>query len=180
MAKTSQYSVIDPLEVSLGRPITADLLLAISKLVNHAGTPGEEHITCALGSDGWTFPVDSAGNEAGAASSEGPCPVQVASATETTVIDTDVFVAHDGQISGEVFVYGSISSGVVVRVYAQSTWTSSTIRTGNWANIGPATVDAGWNRVRVTLERVSGTGTCEIQSIGLRDYHPTIGDPADA
>ena len=78
MAKTSQYSVIDPLEVSLGRPITADLLLAISKLVNHAGTPGEEHITCALGSDGWTFPVDSAGNEAGAASSEGPCPVQVA------------------------------------------------------------------------------------------------------
>ena len=61
-------------------------------------------------------------------------------------------MAHDGQISGEVFVYGSISSGVVVRVYAQSTWTSSTITTGNWANIGPATVDAGWNRVRVTLE----------------------------
>ena len=180
MAKTSQHHDIDPLEVSLGRPITADLLKRISQLVNFAGRSGEQHISCALGSDGWTYGNDSAGSGAGAASSEGPLPHAVSTDAETTVLDTDVFVAYAGTLTGEVYIHDTGASTVAIRIYAASTYTSSLLTTNTWQNVGPVNVSAGWNRVRVTVQRTSGSGTIEVQSIGLRDGTETIGDPSDA
>lgn len=179
MAKTSSHTDVTEFDTSIGRPVTADLMLDVSKLVNFASSPGEQHISLSTGNDDWSFAADSTSDADTASSSYGIGPLKHGvGGTETTVIDTDVYVSHAGSISGQVYVHATSSGTCTVKLMASST-ASVTGSYPGWLSFGNATAATGWNRLRVTLQRVSGSATLELRTVNVWDVTTSPGVPSN-
>lgn len=179
MVKTSSHTDVTEFDTSIGRPVTADLLLDVSKLVNFASSPGEQHLSLSTGNDDWSFGADSTSDADTASSSYGVGPLKHGvGATETTIIDTDVYRSHAGSITGEVYVHGSSSGTCTVKLMAGTT-TSVTGSYPGRLTFSTATASTGWTRLRVTLQRLTGTATLELRSVNVWDYPTSPGVPGN-